>query len=335
VVAYAGTWVYSPRPQQVRLIIVGERLKFWISGHLIHALYTTQWAMQDPFGYEYTVDLKAGWNQVLVKTAGTSLLYLFAIYGRQGLPRHDLVANWSRSDSDVANMAEEAKDSAENFERWYRIEVPAGTRAGLLPKVPPVQAVYLNGREVKPVSGRIEYSILDFRQTAVLALKVKATDEVMSPIVFESGGTDYQLGSWTRTGLTYYAGSAAYEKTFRLSPELTGKQVILDCGRVGVAADVWLNGRKVAERIWRPFAANVTNLLRPGDNQLKIVVTNASDAALRGIPDFHEVPGNRGCLLVWLAAALHRYDRHEWIAWSRSPSPLLRGAPDSGHAEHI
>ncbi len=76
-----------------------------------------------------------------------------------------------------------------------------------------------------------------------------------------------------------------YEKTFRLAPELEGKQVMLDCGRVGLTAEIWLNGKKVGERIWEPFLLNVTDFLQPGENQLKIEVAN-SDASRHAIPDF-------------------------------------------------
>jgi hypothetical protein len=132
----------------------------------------------------------------------------------------------------------------------------------------------------------VHFPELDFRQPCVLALRVAGGDELVDFLRFKVAETTYHLGSWTRTGLTYYAGGATYEKDFELVPGLRGKQVWLDCGEVGVTAEIWLNGQKTGERVWEPFALEVTKFLKPGKNQLRIVVTNASDAAVRAIPDF-------------------------------------------------
>jgi hypothetical protein len=40
------------------------------------------------------------------------------------------------------------------------------------------------------------------------------------------------------------------------------------------------------ERLWEPFVMDVSSFLKPGNNRLKFIVTNASDAAKRAIPDF-------------------------------------------------
>jgi hypothetical protein len=44
-----------------------------------------------------------------------------------------------------------------------------------------------------------------------------------------------------------------------------------------VAAEVWVNGRKAGERVWRPYRFDITGLVRSGLNQLRIRVAN-SDA---------------------------------------------------------
>jgi hypothetical protein len=46
-----------------------------------------------------------------------------------------------------------------------------------------------------------------------------------------------------------------------------------------------LNGQKVGTRLWKPYSIDVTNFLKPGRNHLQIAVTNASDAAMRAVPD--------------------------------------------------
>jgi hypothetical protein len=206
-----------------------------------------------------------------------------------------LVTSWHPDEAAALKKVEEEKLMNSSSERWYRLEVPPGTRSLLLPKHDLVESAYLNGREVKAVAGRIAYPNLGFLSPVVLALKIPGGEKLTTPLSFESGETAYHLGCWTGTGLTYYAGSASYEKVFELARDLEKQEVVLDCGSVGVVAEVWLNEQKVGERIWEPFSINVTRFLRPGANRLKIVVTNTSDA-LRTNPDKMQVIDMNGLL---------------------------------------
>ena len=49
---------------------------------------------------------------------------------------------------------------------------------------------------------------------------------------------------------------------------------MLDCGKVGVAAEIWVNDVYAGARPWRPFVLEVTDHLRPGPNRFKIRVAN-------------------------------------------------------------
>ena len=55
---------------------------------------------------------------------------------------------------------------------------------------------------------------------------------------------------------------------------LRGRTYVLDLGRVGVAAKVWLNGGFVGERLWTPYRFDLTRYLRKGPNTLRISVVN-------------------------------------------------------------
>jgi hypothetical protein len=48
----------------------------------------------------------------------------------------------------------------------------------------------------------------------------------------------------------------------------------LDCGTVGVVAEVWVNGKSAGVRVWQPFTFDITGLAQPGRNRIKILVTN-------------------------------------------------------------
>ncbi len=88
-----------------------------------------------------------------------------------------------------------------------------------------------------------------------------------------------KLVSWTEhadAGVRYFSGTAEYEKEFEIQTGLLqkGRAIVLDLGQVKVIAEVSLNGQDLG--IWwkPPFAADVTGLVRPGKNLLKVRVTN-------------------------------------------------------------
>ncbi len=88
-----------------------------------------------------------------------------------------------------------------------------------------------------------------------------------------------ELSSWTAnadSSIKYFSGTATYTKTIDASKTWfkAGKRIVLDLGRVGDMAEVTLNG-KTLELIWKaPYQADITDVLKPGKNQLIIKVTN-------------------------------------------------------------
>lgn len=76
-------------------------------------------------------------------------------------------------------------------------------------------------------------------------------------------------------GVKYFSGTASWQRSFDLTPkDLIGNHLILDLGQVAVLAEIYVNG-KSAGMCWKPpFRLDITNLLKPGENQLDIRVTN-------------------------------------------------------------
>lgn len=82
------------------------------------------------------------------------------------------------------------------------------------------------------------------------------------------------LGSWTTVDSSY-SGSAWYEKTIALdAAKLTGRHWMLDLGEVRDVAEIAINGTAIGSRLWTPYRADVTTALRPGDNVVRVRVTN-------------------------------------------------------------
>jgi len=88
-----------------------------------------------------------------------------------------------------------------------------------------------------------------------------------------------QLISWTdhaNPGVKYFSGMGTYQRQFELPTRMLGKnrRLYLDLGRVGVIAEVELNGRDLGI-LWKPpFRADITEILHAGANDLVVSVVN-------------------------------------------------------------
>jgi hypothetical protein len=88
------------------------------------------------------------------------------------------------------------------------------------------------------------------------------------------------LVSWpTRPepGIKFYSGTATYEKNFNLPPSAIGHRpsaILLDLGDVREIAEVKVNG-KACGIVWcPPWRVEVTDAVKPGENQLQVEVVN-------------------------------------------------------------
>lgn len=88
-----------------------------------------------------------------------------------------------------------------------------------------------------------------------------------------------KLESWTIStdeGIKYFSGTASYLKTFNASNQWfqSGAKIVLDMGKVGDIAEVTLNGTPVGIFWKAPYQADITSVLKKGENRLEIKVTN-------------------------------------------------------------
>lgn len=73
-----------------------------------------------------------------------------------------------------------------------------------------------------------------------------------------------------------FSGTAVYQNTFKATPPMLAadKRVVLDLGQVEVMARVIVNGHDLGVLWMNPYRADVTQVLRAGDNLIEIQVTN-------------------------------------------------------------
>ncbi len=91
------------------------------------------------------------------------------------------------------------------------------------------------------------------------------------------------LVDWTMTErLKNFSGRGQYTTTFTVPATLLGShhRIMLDLGDVKDVAEISINGKPGPVLLLRPYRANVTPLLQPGENTLQITVVNALFNAL-------------------------------------------------------
>lgn len=121
-----------------------------------------------------------------------------------------------------------------------------------------------------------------------------------------------KLISWTEheePGVRYFSGTAEYVREVEIPAALRGAglALYLDLGRVQVIAEVSLNGQDLGV-LWKPpFRVEITDVARPGRNQLGIRVTNLWPNRLIG------------------DQSLPEDQRYTWTTWQHytKDSPLL------------
>jgi hypothetical protein len=119
------------------------------------------------------------------------------------------------------------------------------------------------------------------------------------------------LVDWTtrpEEGIKYYSGHATYRKTFTLPDQQAGRKTYLDLGEVKDLVEVRLNGKRLGVVWCAPWRIEITAALRPGTNDLELVVVNQWVNRLIG------------------DARLPQDKRLTWTTWSpyKSNSPLLK-----------
>lgn len=104
-----------------------------------------------------------------------------------------------------------------------------------------------------------------------------------------------RLISWTESenpGIKYFSGTAVYHNSFNMAA--TGnKELIIDLGELRDVAEVFING-KSAGILWKkPYRVNISQLVQPGTNELKIEIVNMWSNRLTG--DMLSDPKDRFC----------------------------------------
>lgn len=167
--------------------------------------------------------------------------------------------------------------------RLFRAAIPATAKALRFPL--PVEgefALYVNGQRLQVMRSHQDPAPYWFElptmpsSGGLLAIEVgsmAADFGLTAPLEFLCQATALPLGSWTQHGLGWYSGRAVYKTTIHL-PQAPDRETTLNLGDVRECAEIWINGQLAGVRIWPPYRVAVSSLLRAGENEIAVVVSN-------------------------------------------------------------
>ena len=113
--------------------------------------------------------------------------------------------------------------------------------------------------------------------------QMRTEDKIITPVFSisyakenESDYTYYKTTSQLcnitgRNELPHFSGNIKYEGTLEI--EENG-QYLLDLGQVGEAVEVFINGKKVGNKLIPPYAFTISEALQVGKNELTVIVSN-------------------------------------------------------------
>lgn len=111
------------------------------------------------------------------------------------------------------------------------------------------------------------------------------------------------LNEHAEPGIRYFSGTATYSTTFTLSADQSGgKALLLDLGKVGDIAEVWINGKLVGTTWQTPHRLDISGKAVAGLNTLQVKVANLWANRLIGDAQ----PGARK--IGWTAAPMYKAD---------------------------
>ena len=222
--------------------------------------------LKDGFANRIPVRLNAGWNSLLLKflnnaAISTSATFTCRVERPDGRHIQELI-------SSARQIAEERRLVQPGY-RWLRFAVPPLARAVRIPTLDGPWSGFVDGR---PVDSAPEVLLPPGARTVVL--RVSAAEILDRPFELIPAPAALPLGTWSVPGLEHFSGSMTYEKTVELPASFLKERVLLDCGKVGVTAEIWVNDIFAGARPWQPFVLDVTDHLVPGPNRFKIRVSN-------------------------------------------------------------
>ncbi len=144
--------------------------------------------------------------------------------------------------------------------------------------------------EIQKKSGIVAFSVeraIGYQGTAVLC----------EPVKLQTGKGLLAAGNWSETGaLKYYSGGMYYRKQVTLQPSGNSEEFILDLGDVVASCELKVNGKPVGILMSPPYKADITQYVKPGTNDIEILVYSTLSNHYQTIPTPYRGDGTAGLM---------------------------------------
>ena len=228
------------------------------------------------------VAVRAGWNRVVLRLTQPRghKLATYAVFHEPDRPpaaeRYVPLLKWFRHPPGIRYdiLSEGAPRVG-----WYRFEAPPGTRGIRLPLKARRVSAWVDGAVV-PVTGDAATLAAPRAGVSQVALRVEhepgfyAGAAFQNPVAFACEEGVIALGDWRDHALESYSGAVVYRKQVQVPAASLGGKVLLDLGRVHATAAVRVNGTPAGIRLAAPYAFDISDLLRAGENSIEVTVHN-------------------------------------------------------------
>lgn len=117
------------------------------------------------------------------------------------------------------------------------------------------------------------------------------------PIQQTCGSGIMTLGDWgEKPGLEYFSGGMEYTKEIEIPNLQTNEKCYLNLGDVCSSASIWINEKEVATRLIGPWVFDISEYVRTGKNQIKVIVYNTAYNHYLSIPTMYRKKQSSGIL---------------------------------------
>ena len=161
---------------------------------------------------------------------------------------------------------------------WFRFELPTGTKRFTLP-VRGAPDVWVDGEARSVINDAVT---LDTPLSTPTTAAIRVAHEPgayagaawTDPVSIETEPVRVDAGRWEELGLQSYSGRGRYRRSVSLPEFDADGRVVLDLGSVGVTANVRVNDQPVGSTFSPPFEVDITEVAKPGENELEVSVAN-------------------------------------------------------------
>lgn len=110
-----------------------------------------------------------------------------------------------------------------------------------------------------------------------------ALKELDGHYVIVSAATELEAGDWCKQGYPFYSGTGIYSATFDIPEDMCQCKIFLnaECGEDVLELDMNDGGSTIVP--WHPYHIDISSMVKPGLNRLRLKVTNTLINMLEGV----------------------------------------------------